>query len=272
MIEVKRSNSPSPPTNSVPNRIKTELDQEEKNIFDEPVSLTKERARIAITPTLVAKNMATLKPKKFSPFSVDSLLSQKEKKIEVDRDDFPTQKLHEQDRLRVDRDQLLRAKLNFDSDEDVRARLNNNHDLRLSVVKAEEEIDVCGEDDDDDVDPDGDPDAEDRSFEDEEDKSPLSSGSGAGNPAHSISHPTALHPRFSFLPGSAAAAAAAAAAAGLYGQPHPGPGFPGMPAGPLPWLPQFKSPPLSHHTGRKFYFLKTTKSTFKSRLLFRSQP
>ena len=136
------------------------------------------------------------KPKKFSPFSVDSLLSQKESS---------------------ESDQLI-------------LHHNNNNQSHEERVKSEDpddderiKIDVCGDESDCDEDDD------------------LSDDADAAKP-HVISHPQAQHhPRFlaSLLHNPGA------------GPPPPGvfpPGHLGLPLGSA-WLPQFRSPPLSHHTG-----------------------
>ena len=123
---------------------------------------------------MIMKPVVTAK-KKFSPFSVDSLLSQREE------------------------DKTVKAKVRPPQQQQLHNSLNNNK-LEHNVIKKEEEeeeedrIDVCG-DDGDEVE-----DEEEDMLEDEEEEedakesrlghhTPITSGSSS-----TLAHPTALHP------------------------------------------------------------------------------
>ncbi len=201
--------------------------------------------------------------KKFSPFSVDSLLSQKE-------DNSKSKVIQQQPQQQQQQQQQQHQGLN-----------NNCGKLENNVIKKEEDerIDVCGDDEEDD---------DEELLEDEEDEedakesrlgAPPPQGH-AGSPT--LAHPTALHPASPRFP------------PGLYPGAPPPPGFiPPPPHGDIffklnyssrvppknnfvfvfsglpPWLPQFRSPSLAHHTGSESLAKgeKSGKSRFARQLI-----
>jgi len=145
--------------------------------------------------TIDKAEASAIKAKKFSPFSVDSLLSQRTKK--------------------------------GDDGE------NNNGFIKREEVR-EDKIDVCGDGED-----------EEDSFR-EEDEDELDNGcdNSSEDPlasSHRLAHPTALHP-------AARLASSHIGLASLYRPPPLPPGFVSLAWG-AGAPPQFRSPPLAHHTG-----------------------